>query len=122
MKDHISKEVRLNNVTKPKVDLLAKQGRRVEAVKMVKDAASCGLAEAKNYIDVTYPRSFDKNTEDTGVTMDMLLELGKQFRTEFGDSVSFLGVPVTGQPKIGRNEPCPCGKSKKYKKCCGANV
>ena len=24
--------------------------------------------------------------------------------------------------KIGRNEPCPCGSGKKYKKCCGANV
>ena len=22
-------------------------------------------------------------------------------------------------PKIGRNEPCPCGSSKKFKKCCG---
>lgn len=22
--------------------------------------------------------------------------------------------------KIGRNEPCPCGSGKKYKKCCGA--
>ncbi len=23
------------------------------------------------------------------------------------------------QPKIGRNEPCPCGSGRKYKKCCG---
>lgn len=23
--------------------------------------------------------------------------------------------------KIGRNDPCPCGSDKKYKKCCGAN-
>ena len=23
--------------------------------------------------------------------------------------------------KIGRNEPCPCGSGKKYKKCCGRN-
>jgi uncharacterized protein YecA (UPF0149 family) len=22
-------------------------------------------------------------------------------------------------PKIGRNDPCPCGSGKKYKKCCG---
>jgi preprotein translocase subunit SecA len=25
------------------------------------------------------------------------------------------------QPKVGRNDPCPCGSGKKYKKCCGAN-
>jgi preprotein translocase subunit SecA len=24
-------------------------------------------------------------------------------------------------PKVGRNDPCPCGSGKKYKKCCGAN-
>ncbi len=40
--------------------------------------------------------------------------------------------PGQGQPvqqtvkregrKVGRNEPCPCGSGKKYKKCCGANV
>jgi SEC-C motif-containing protein len=24
------------------------------------------------------------------------------------------------QPKVGRNEPCPCGSGKKYKKCCGS--
>ena len=23
--------------------------------------------------------------------------------------------------KVGRNQPCPCGSGKKYKKCCGAN-
>ena len=28
---------------------------------------------------------------------------------------------VIRNEKIGRNEPCPCGSGKKYKKCCGAN-
>jgi len=27
---------------------------------------------------------------------------------------------VRSEPKIGRNDPCPCGSGKKYKKCCGA--
>jgi uncharacterized protein YecA (UPF0149 family) len=26
---------------------------------------------------------------------------------------------VRDQPKVGRNEPCPCGSGKKYKKCHG---
>lgn len=30
--------------------------------------------------------------------------------------------PYIAPPKIGRNEPCPCGSNKKYKKCCGANI
>jgi SWIM/SEC-C metal-binding protein len=27
--------------------------------------------------------------------------------------------PKIAEKKIGRNEPCPCGSGKKYKKCCG---
>jgi len=27
--------------------------------------------------------------------------------------------PFIREPKIGRNDPCPCGSGKKYKKCCG---
>ncbi|AAM23798.1 preprotein translocase subunit SecA [Caldanaerobacter subterraneus subsp. yonseiensis KB-1] len=30
--------------------------------------------------------------------------------------------PVVKEKKVGRNDPCPCGSGKKYKKCCGANV
>lgn len=29
-------------------------------------------------------------------------------------------VPLVESHKIGRNDPCPCGSGKKYKKCCGA--
>jgi len=25
-------------------------------------------------------------------------------------------------PKVGRNDPCPCGSGKKYKNCCGRNA
>ncbi|WP_052835392.1 YecA family protein, partial [Syntrophaceticus schinkii] len=36
----------------------------------------------------------------------------------------FMGSRIGGKatPKVGRNEPCPCGSGKKYKKCCGASV
>ncbi len=27
--------------------------------------------------------------------------------------------PIVKGPKVGRNDPCPCGSGKKYKKCCG---
>ena len=31
-------------------------------------------------------------------------------------------TPVVNQgPKVGRNDPCPCGSGKKYKNCCGRN-
>ncbi|MBK1707338.1 SEC-C metal-binding domain-containing protein [Halochromatium glycolicum] len=30
-------------------------------------------------------------------------------------------VPITST-KVGRNDPCPCGSGKKYKKCCGSGA
>ena len=30
--------------------------------------------------------------------------------------------PIVNEPKIGRNDPCPCGSGKKYKNCCGKNL
>lgn len=32
---------------------------------------------------------------------------------------SEVASQITTSTKIGRNEPCPCGSGKKYKKCCG---
>ncbi len=29
---------------------------------------------------------------------------------------------VNDEPKVGRNDPCPCGSGKKYKNCCGKNA
>ena len=49
------------------------------------------------------------------------------FRKE-GDDWYYVEGVVKGQetfrreaPKVGRNEPCPCGSGKKFKKCCGKN-
>ena len=34
------------------------------------------------------------------------------------EAYSFEEPYVRAEPKIGRNDPCPCGSGKKYKKCC----
>jgi preprotein translocase subunit SecA len=36
-----------------------------------------------------------------------------------GDAAPEAPKPIIRGPKIGRNDPCPCGSGKKYKKCCG---
>jgi uncharacterized protein YecA (UPF0149 family) len=30
--------------------------------------------------------------------------------------------PVQSRASVGRNDPCPCGSGKKYKKCCGQGL
>jgi hypothetical protein len=38
---------------------------------------------------------------------------------EYDDEISEI-KPVHVGPKTGRNDPCPCGSGRKFKKCCGA--
>jgi preprotein translocase subunit SecA len=39
-----------------------------------------------------------------------------------GGEASSTSATVVRGAKTGRNDPCPCGSGKKYKKCCGANA
>lgn len=42
------------------------------------------------------------------------VEKRKEIQKQYRESVI-----VRNENKIGRNDPCPCGSGKKYKKCCG---
>jgi len=50
-------------------------------------------------------------------------EEGRSLRSQNGGKRSDLGeqasVPIRTEPKVGRNDPCPCRSGKKYKKCHG---
>jgi preprotein translocase subunit SecA len=46
----------------------------------------------------------------------------KELQYQTGPAQAEAPKPVRAGAKIGRNDPCPCGSGKKYKKCHGANV
>lgn len=48
-------------------------------------------------------------------------EEDRQLSYSGGESeiASAKGRPAKAAPRVGRNDPCPCGSGKKYKKCCG---
>ena len=48
-------------------------------------------------------------------------ELNEERRKELYKESRNSTTVVKGK-KIGRNDPCPCGSGKKYKKCCGKNA
>ena len=40
-----------------------------------------------------------------------------------GTAPNIGNIPIVNKgPKVGRNDPCPCGSGKKYKNCCGKNT
>jgi preprotein translocase subunit SecA len=58
--------------------------------------------------------------------MDLTRNIQRKKQKEL-DQLQFVGgetsgakQPVLSDRKAGRNDPCPCGSGKKYKKCCGA--
>ena len=49
-------------------------------------------------------------------------QVAKPTSTNMDSTSSSINKTVRGVKKIGRNDPCPCGSGKKYKKCCGRNA
>jgi uncharacterized protein YecA (UPF0149 family) len=47
------------------------------------------------------------------------LESEMDYRNAQKQSNMLQNIPVVNENKVGRNDPCPCGSGKKYKKCCG---
>ena len=46
----------------------------------------------------------------------------KDLQYQTGPAQAEAPKPVRAGAKVGRNDPCPCGSGKKYKKCHGANT
>jgi len=73
-------------------------------------------------------KSFVMSAQKSGVNIENQKELNEymivynsrqiQSRQAQSQLIQSKKLPTT-KSKIGRNEPCPCGSGKKYKKCCG---
>lgn len=89
------------------------------------------------------PNNIDEMEEDTEVSLDIDLE--KLYMNMVGCNAEWLytleewdklltqerrkelykieksSKTVVKPPKVGRNDPCPCGSGRKFKQCCGKN-
>ena len=82
------------------------------------------------YIDLIREtfKTKDVDTLLRGDIEDIEIELGLREKRATNNSVELMfeevmkrnkpRQPQVVEPKIGRNDPCPCGSGKKYKKCC----
>ena len=62
--------------------------------------------------------------ESIRITKQGLQEATENIRKDMPkESKEVTHTPIVNNaPKVGRNDPCPCGSGKKYKNCCGKNV
>ena len=59
------------------------------------------------------------NYPDAPLWQDHLAEIALTYGDRIRDDGSVRGKTVTRALRVGRNDPCPCGSGKKYKRCCG---
>ena len=76
---------------------------RIQSQEQVAQAAEEIEARASQVGNVTYTHP----NEDGSVS------------SEAGQETAVAGAAVASLPKVGRNEPCPCGSGRKYKNCHG---
>ena len=91
-----------------------------------------GIAEPENIPelfekDTSYP---EKNKSDLELQATLFVLLPKailvickhaRLIAEIRNKTMPYSMPIQSVGKVGRNEACPCGSGKKYKKCCGLN-
>ena len=65
-------------------------------------------AAAKNSV-MDFTRSIERKKEKELAAVQMM-----------GGGTTATKAPVIAKKTVGRNDPCPCGSGKKYKKCCAA--
>ena len=85
------------------------------------------LQELKNMIQKHLPLSIEYNIETENIIHHVIElfkaineeELALQYAQIEKQQNDFGKKKPTKVIKVGRNDPCPCGSGKKYKKCCG---
>ena len=65
------------------------------------------------------PAKREQLTEQFGTSIGTLWRF---WHPDHRPKADLIAMPVhRDEPKVGRNDPCPCGSGKKWKKCCGAH-
>src|SRR3989339_338141 len=82
----------------------------------IKDAKVSAIFYLNEMMDLFRTQDFDTITlQNSNDVIQFIGEKSESLGVNFPELVKF---PISHEKKIGRNEPCPCGSGKKYKKCC----
>lgn len=100
-------------LTQPK--RIYEQKRRREAIAAAKRLAAQKAADAK-------AESSDSDDEGDVVKNALKRKQVAEPTQTSGDGTDTANKTIRKGKKIGRNDPCPCGSGKKYKKCCGRDA
>lgn len=113
-------------------ELAEKYETNIEIMVGFLDGIDDSLKESNNLDDITEDSEVTIDIDTEKLYMNMvgcnaewlytLPEWDAIFNKETRDALykkEKTSHTVVKAPKVGRNDPCPCGSGKKYKKCCG---
>ena len=92
--------------------------KRQEAIEAARKAAEKQAAAAHQVV----LNGNEQNQQPDAVQAALKREQVAQPTQVSSDGTDLANKTVRKGKKIGRNDPCPCGSGKKYKKCCGRDL
>ncbi len=103
----------------PLIEYQKESGRSFELMQMrMREEISDYIFRVRVVAEAARPRPMPRREMAQGVPIG-----GGRYREmaarEASASASSIPLAFPRRRKIGRNDPCPCGSGKKYKKCCG---
>ena len=100
------------------VTAIIDSGKLNEKTQQIAKAVQAIMTQPKQFREIyanQHKTMFDKPEEEILTIHEPVIEQPPEFDGK-------VKQVVRNTPKIGRNDPCPCGSGKKYKKCCGKNA
>ena len=94
--------------------------RQAEIARLREEAAK--KAAAAHQVSLNQPEQPKPVTVPAAVQASLKREQVAKPTATSGDGTDTSRKTVVKGKKVGRNDPCPCGSGKKYKKCCGKDL
>ena len=106
------------NNLRTEVTAIIDSGLLNEKTPQIAKAVQAIMTQPKQFREIyanQHKTMFDKPEDEIPIIHEPVIEQPPDFDGK-------VKQVVRDTPKIGRNDPCPCGSGKKYKKCCGKNA
>ena len=115
----------IENIREDTVRLMLVMPKRVYEIQKRQEAIEAARKAAEKQAAAAHQVMLDKGEEkpkENPVTAAIKREQVAKPTQTSGDGTDTANKTVRKGKKVGRNDPCPCGSGKKYKKCCGRDA
>ena len=114
----------IESIREDTVKMMLIMPKRVYEIQKRQDAIAAAKRAAQRAAAAAQSASDDEETVEQSDAVKQALhrEQVAQPTETSADGTDSVNKTIRKGKKIGRNDPCPCGSGKKYKKCCGRDL